>query len=208
MLLDEGVPFLSVGRDPARADYTEWLDTETEVMTGRVLRHLEDCGATRVALVVGTDSNSWNLGAEAAYRSWAAEHDQAPLVAVRPETDGETGGREAADELFDRTDPPDAVYCLTGRHAAGLLARVRERGLAVPGDVQIVGGSDSEHTRSAAPPITSVDLQPELLARVAVTALTNRLDDESRPVPPRPLHGRLVVRQSTREATEGAVPRP
>ncbi|SED96769.1 DNA-binding transcriptional regulator, LacI/PurR family [Rhodococcus jostii] len=198
MLLDEGVPFLSVGRDPARVDYTDWLDTETEVMTGHVLRHLADCGASRVALVVGTDSNSWNLGAEAAYRAWAVERGQDPLVAVRPETAGEAGGREAADELFDRADPPDAVYCLTGRHAAGVLARVRERGLAIPGDVQIVGGSDSEHTRSATPPITSVDLQPEILARVAVTSLTNRLDDRSRPVPPGPLHGRLVVRQSTR----------
>ncbi|MFC9833920.1 LacI family DNA-binding transcriptional regulator [Rhodococcus sp. NPDC127530] len=198
MLLGEGVPFLSVGRDPARADYDAWLDTDTELMTGRVLRHLEDAGATRVALVAGTDSNSWNLGAEAAYREWAATRGQDALVAIRPETTGEAGGREAADELFDRNDPPDAVYCLTGRHAAGVLARVRERGLDVPGDVQIVGGSDSEHTRSAVPPITSVDLQPEHLARVAVTLLVNRLDNLDRPVPPGHLHGRLVVRGSTR----------
>ncbi|KAF0963548.1 LacI family DNA-binding transcriptional regulator [Rhodococcus sp. T7] len=198
MLLGEGVPFLSVGKDPARAAYDNWIDTDTELMTDLVLRHLDDAGATRVALVAGTDPNSWNLGAEAAYRAWAAVRGQDPMVVHRPETTGESGGRDAADELFDRSDPPDAVYCLTGRHAAGVLTRVRERGLDVPGDVQIVGGSDSEHTRSATPPITSVDLQPEFLARVAVTQLVNRLDNLDRPVPPGKLHGRLIVRNSTR----------
>jgi DNA-binding LacI/PurR family transcriptional regulator len=197
MLLAEGVPFLSVGRDPENADYDAWLDTGTDLMTNQVLAHLEDAGAHRVALVTGTDSNSWNLDAEAAYRAWAARRDQQPLVVGRPETAGETGGRAAADDLFDRGAPPDAVYCLTGRQAAGLLARVRERGLAVPGDVLIVAGSDSEHTRYATPPITSVDLRPELLARVAVTMLVNRLDDEDRPVPPGDISGRLIVREST-----------
>jgi DNA-binding LacI/PurR family transcriptional regulator len=198
MLLDEGLPFLSVGRDPARAEYDAWLDTKTELMTGQVLRHLEDAGAARVALVTGTDQNSWNLDAKTAYRAWAARREQDALVVSRPETAGEAGGRDAADELFDREEPPDGVYCLTGRHAAGLLARLRERGLAVPRDVMIVCGSDSEHTRSAAPPITSVDLRPELLARVAVTLLVNRLDNVDRPVPPGEIHGRLVVRGSSR----------
>jgi DNA-binding LacI/PurR family transcriptional regulator len=55
-----------------------------------------------------------------------------------------------------------------------------------------------EHTRSATPPITSVDLRPELLARVAVTTLVNRIDELDRPVPPGPLRGRLIVRESSR----------
>jgi DNA-binding LacI/PurR family transcriptional regulator len=203
-LLNEGVPFLSVGRDPGRDDYDAWLDTRTELMTEQVLRHLEDAGAARVALVTGTDRNSWNLDTQTAYRAWALRRGQEALVASRPETAGETGGREAADELFDHQERPDAVYCLTGRHAAGLLARVRERGLAVPRDVLVVCGSDSEHTRSASPPITSVDLRPELLARVAVTLLVNRLDRLDRPVPPGEIHGRLIVRGSSRGATATA----
>ncbi|MFC7446373.1 LacI family DNA-binding transcriptional regulator [Rhodococcus daqingensis] len=206
LLLDQRVPFLSVGRDPDNADYDTWLDTDTGRMTDEVLRHLEDAGAVRVALVTGTDRNSWNLDAEAAYRAWCAQRGQVALVASRAETAGQAGGREAADELFDRGDPPDAVYCLTGRHAAGLLERVRERGIAVPGDVLIVGGSDSEHTRSASPSITSVDLRPELLARVAVTMMVNRLDQLDRPVPAGEMHGRLIVRDSTRRP--GRISRP
>jgi DNA-binding LacI/PurR family transcriptional regulator len=197
MLLTERVPFLAVGRDPARPGLAESLDTETEIMTVEVLKHLDEAGATRVALVRGTDRNAWNLDAEAAYRRWAAQRGQPALVVSRPETAGEAGGRAAADELFDLAEPPDAVYCLTGRHAAGFLTGVQGLGLSVPGDVMIACGSDSEHTRSSTPPITAVDLRPDLLARVAVTMLVNRLDQLDRPVPAGEIRGRLVVREST-----------
>jgi len=46
-----------------------------------------------------------------------------------------------------------------------------ELGRSVPGNVMIVCGSDSEHTRSSSSQITSVDLRPELLAKIAVTTL-------------------------------------
>lgn len=198
MLLAERVPFVAVGNDRERPELTEALDTQTDRMTVEVLDHLDGTGATSIALLRGTDRNSWNLDAEAAYRRWVAEHGQQPLVVQRPETEGEAGGRDAAEELFDRDDAPDAVYCLTGRQAAGLLAGVRDRGLTVPGDVQLVCGSDSEHTRASSPPITSVDLRPELLARIAVTQLANRLDHGDRPVPTGEIRGRLMVRDSTR----------
>jgi DNA-binding LacI/PurR family transcriptional regulator len=197
MLHAARVPFLAVGGDPARAGLAESVDTETAAMAAEVLDHLNDVGATRVALLAGTDRNAWNLDTEAAYRAWAARHGQPSRVVRRPETAGEAGGRDAADELFGVTQPPDAVYCLTGRHAAGLLTGVRTRGLSVPGDVLIVAGSDSEHTRSSVPPITSVDLRPELLARVVVTMLVNRLDALDRPIPAGEIRGRLLVRAST-----------
>jgi len=198
MLREQDVPYLSVGRDPAHPDYDACLDAQTVSLTAQVLAHLEQAGATRVALVRGTDRNSWNFDTEQAYREWAAQRGQAALVVARPETAGQAGGAEAADELFDRADPPDAVYCLTGRHAAGVQARLRERGLKVPRDVLIVCGSDSEHARSAEPPITAVDLRPEQLARVAVTLLVNQLETTQRPPPPGDISGRLIVRGSTR----------
>jgi DNA-binding LacI/PurR family transcriptional regulator len=64
--------------------------------------------------------------------------------------------------------------------------------------VLIACGSDSEHTRSSRPPITSVDLRPDLLARVAVTQLVNALDGTQRALPDGDIRGRLIVRESTR----------
>ncbi|GAS89343.1 LacI family DNA-binding transcriptional regulator [Mycolicibacterium brisbanense] len=198
MLTEERMPFLTVGRDPENAGYDSWIDTGTTPMTLQVLDHLRGSGARRIALVTGTDRNSWNIDAEAAYRSWTAQREQDPLVVHQPETAGLAGGSAAYRELFSATSFPDAVYCLTGRHAAGLLTALTEGGLRVPHDVQLIAGSDSEHTRSATPPITAIDLGPELLARVAVTRLANHLDAVDRPIPTGDLQGRLIVRGSTR----------
>lgn len=208
MLLARHVPFLSVGRDPVNTGYQSFLDTGTAAMTAEVLQHLENAGANRIALVTGTDRNSWNLDAESAYRAWVSQRGQAPLTVHVPETTGEAGGRDAAEDLFGRDTPPDAVYCLTGRHAAGLLARVRELGYGVPQDVLVVGGSDSEHTRAATPSITAVDLRPDLLARVAVTTLINDIDNSNRPLPKGELRGRLILRESTRRAASSTVRDP
>ena len=198
LLTEQRVPFLAVGRDPADPDLSGCLDTDNAATTVAVLDHLRGQGARRVALLIGTDANAWNADSEAAYRDWTQRHGQPPLVVRRAESEGQQGGREAASQLFDQPDPPDAVYCLTGRQAAGMLAALSDRGLEVPAEVLVASGSDSEHTRSATPAITSVDLCPDLLARVAVTMLVNILDTTDRPLPAGDIQGRLVIRDSTR----------
>lgn len=198
LLARQDVPFLAVGREPARPDLDQCLDTGTGAMTTEVLDHLRRQGAHRVALLAGTDANAWNVDSEKTYRTWAAGHGQQAIVVHRPETAGQAGGLQAAGELFGGGSPPDAVYCLTGRQAAGMLEGAGDHGLDVPGDVLIACGSDSEHTRSSHPPITSVDLRPDLLARVAVTQLVNALDGTQRPLPDGDIRGRLIVRESTR----------
>jgi DNA-binding LacI/PurR family transcriptional regulator len=45
---------------------------------------------------------------------------------------------------------------------------------------------------------TSVDLEPDLLAKIAVTTLVNRLEGLDRPLPVGEVRGILVVRESTR----------
>ena len=102
-----------------------------------------------------------------------------------------------ADAMLDSGEPvPDGIYCLTGRHASGLQARLREAGLTVPGDVMIVAGSDSEQTRNSRPTITSVDLSPEATATAAVNFLLSRLDGDARSGPPS-VKNVLRAREST-----------
>ena len=60
--------------------------------------------------------------------------------------------------------------------------------------MRIAAGSDAEEARAA--DITAVDLQPEELARRAVTTLVALLRGEDAPVQP-PGVGRLMLRGST-----------
>ena len=107
------------------------------------------------------------------------------------------GGRRAARTLLASGPAPDGVYALTSNHALGVVAVLAEHGLRVPADVRIVAGSDAESLRAAHPTISSIDLQPDELARRAVEVLAARLDDRPLPDHGEQRVGRLVVRASS-----------
>ncbi|WP_408896036.1 LacI family DNA-binding transcriptional regulator [Nocardioides sp. R1-1] len=209
MLTRAGIPFVTIGEIPGRpADgpgVAPHVDIESGRLTTLALDHLWDAGARRIALVTGTDRNEWNLRTTAVYRRWARRRRMTPSLAHVPEELDDEGGRRAAALLLEDGPAPDGVYALTGNHATGFVSALAESGLRVPEDVLVVAGSDGESLRSARPPISSIDLQPEELARRAVEILVARLED--RPAPDhsdRPV-GRLVVRgSSTRAATPSA----
>lgn len=190
-----GIPLVAVGRDIERPEFHDWVGETLDAPV--VISHLIDSGATRIALVTGTDANAWNADNESAYREWAAKSGHAPVIYRQDERSGESGGRLVAERILASDQPvPDAIYCLTGRQAAGLQGRLQEAGYSVPDDVMIVAGSDSEQTRNSSPPITAVDLQPELSARAAVLFLLRRLEGDLEAEAP-VIENLLIVREST-----------
>lgn len=196
-LRSSGIPHVTVGAVPGLDD-TDAVDIHTEPITRLVLERLRAGGARRIALVAGSTPNAWYRDTATSYTRWARRHRHPVRISWQDEDWEEDGGGRAVDELFDGPTPPDALYCMTGHHAAGALARLQRRGLAVPDDVQIVCGSDTAAMRATQPPITAVDLQPELLAAHAVTRLVNKLDGADHPLPTELPTGRIVERGSTR----------
>ncbi|WP_435745383.1 LacI family DNA-binding transcriptional regulator [Nocardioides sp. SYSU DS0663] len=198
LLMTLDAPFVTIGRDPARPDFTHWIGSHDADETARVLELFAASGARRIALVTGEDANAWNLDSESTYLSWAATHRMPPQVVRQPEAAGVDGGRAAARELLARDPrPPDAIYCLTGRHARGVLEELTGRGVDVPGQTQLVAGSDAEQARSSNPQITAIDLEPESVATVAVGRLRQLMRGESDLGPPTPLRNRLIERGTT-----------
>lgn len=196
LLERSGIPLVTVGRDIERPDFTDWIGSGTTADARAVIAHLVERGARRIALVTGTDANAWNEDSEVAYDAWAAEGARTASVYRQDERSGEAGGRAVADMMLASGDLPDAVYCLTGRHAAGLQSRLQEAGYAVPAEIMVVAGSDSEQTRNSSPPITSVDLAPEVTAKAAVDFLLLRLEGDAESTPPT-VENVLRVREST-----------
>ncbi|MGW9494094.1 LacI family DNA-binding transcriptional regulator [Streptomyces prasinus] len=140
----------------------------------------------------------------------AYDETLAPAVAAYHRADG----ADAVRALLDLPEPPDAVLCFADAMAQGALHAVRERGLTTPDDVAVVGFDDIEEARYSAPPLTTVAPDKAEIARLAVTALLERIDDRSgdplgvpdgeRPGPPLLTAGhRLVVRASSGPRTAG-----
>ena len=198
MLARHGIPYLSVGRDPARdgdSDGETVVDIATELITDRVLDHLVDGGARHVALILGSERSAWNVDTLSSYRAWCERHGLEPVAVDRPERAGEESGREAADQILDAHPDIDAIYALTPEQSVGVLTALQARGLV--GRVQLVCGSDAESVRSTTPAISAVDLQPEALAWEATMRLLTVVDGIERPTPPAPDHGRINVRETS-----------
>ncbi len=199
MLSEQRIPLVSVGADPARrGDFIE-IDEGAAQQAGLMFAHLTEAGARRIALVTGTDRNDWNLGSISVLEDWSRERDQDPLLLSLPESAGEQVGEEVLDFFFgpQASDPPDAIFCLTGRHAAGVTAAAARRGIRVPEDLMIAAGSGAMQNITSNPPVTTLDLKPEETARRAVEVAV--LLAEGKPVP-RQLKvpgATLIAREST-----------
>ncbi|MFD4973923.1 LacI family DNA-binding transcriptional regulator [Streptomyces sp. NPDC058424] len=196
-LLDRGLPVVSTGRDPARPEHIWWTGTDDCAETRRMLDLLFERGARRIAFVAGTDDNAWNHDTIETYLSWTRERGQEPILERVPEERGEAGGTEVGGLLLSRPAPPDAIFANTGRHAASIARTAINLGWDIPGRLLIAAGSDSEHTRFAAPGITALELAPEATGRLAVELLLERLADDLGPVPPRIVSATLHEREST-----------
>lgn len=115
------------------------------------------------------------------------------------------GGQAAASALIDRGCT--AVVCASDMMALGAVRAARQRGLAVPGDLSVVGFDDSPLIAFTDPPLTTIRQPVKAMGQIAVDAL---LEEMSGTPPPRTefvLLPELVVRGSTAAGPQGG-PRP
>ncbi|MBZ6174700.1 LacI family transcriptional regulator [Streptomyces olivaceus] len=111
-------------------------------------------------------------------------------------------GHRVARELVERRSPCDAPACDALVCAADLLgvgatAAFRQAGVAVPGDVALLGWDDAPEVRYTVPPLTSIAHDMEGLAGRAIDAILARQADPARPVEHTVVQHRLMVREST-----------
>ena len=106
---------------------------------------------------------------------------EVPVPAMNPR-----GGAAAADDLL-RDGRATAVFCANDMLALGLLRKLSQAGVTVPGDLAVVGYDDIEFAADAAVPLTSVRQPKYQLGRAAAELL---LDEADRPTEHE--HSRIV----------------
>ncbi len=124
---------------------------------------------------------------------------------VMPGTFQFESGVAAAQRLFALREPPTAIFAANDFMALGALTEAQRQGIAVPGDVAIVGFDDSDSATLVWPALTTVR-QP--LAEMAMAAVAMLLAGEARldidaPAPVRVLPHELMVRGSTAAPAKG-----
>jgi len=89
------------------------------------------------------------------------------------------GGYQQAVALLDSDNPPTAIFCGTDRMAMGAYDAVKERGLAIPRDVAVVGFDDQEVIAGyLRPGLTTVALPFEEMGARAVEMLGSQAPEQ------------------------------
>ncbi|KAB7598081.1 LacI family transcriptional regulator, partial [Verminephrobacter sp. Larva24] len=73
--------------------------------------------------------------------------------------------------LMQLKRPPTAIFCANDPMALGALEAIKALGLAVPGDVSVLGYDDQEAASHAHPPLTTVLLPNFAMGQWAVERL-------------------------------------
>ena len=94
--------------------------------------------------------------------------------AYRGEFTFETG-HDAMKALFDRDDPPTAVFCANDVIALGACSAARGMGLTIPQDVSVVGFDDIPMSSWELTDLTTVRCELPRLASTAAELLVTRL---------------------------------
>lgn len=101
--------------------------------------------------------------------------DPAGLAIIETAYHIENGG-DAFDALMGAPNPPTAVICGNDVLAAGAVARAREQGCDVPGDVSVTGFDDIELARIVHPALTTVHVPHRKMGRKAACALVDMVE--------------------------------
>lgn len=188
-----GVSFVLVNR---RAD--DYPSATCDDLAGGRLaaQHLAELGHRNIGIVAGLPWASTGIDRTTGCRDWLAEHGlPVPDEYVVNSTFHPTGGREAAERLFELDPRPTAIFAVNDNTAIGVMGAARAHGLHVGKDVAVVGFNDMDTARELPVPLTSVRNPLNLMGRTAAEMLFSTLAGE--PVESVQLAPELIVRDST-----------
>ena len=189
------------------------VDVDNVEGAKRGVRHLMDLGHSRIVHFAGPryslHSDERVAGVRAAYSETALVFSDALVVRAG---DSLTDGYTAALAFFrDRpaAQRPTGVTCYNDLVALGVCRALAELGIAVPGDVSVVGYDDLPLADFVRPSLTSVRVPKREVGRIAAELLHDEIE-HGPAAPPRKvyLQAQLVARDSTCPAPVPPAPHP
>lgn len=192
----EGFPTVLMGYLPDSSFYSVDVDNYSAAMSA--VEHLVQLGHSRIACI--TNAPLTYTSAIERLRGFK-EVVQATRSGFREELvrHGDfnpQSGYEQMKALLDLQTPPTAVFVASDVVAFGAMAAIRERQMAIPKDIAVIGFDDVPFAQFMHPPLSTIHLPSAALARISYEILYQLICRE-RPAKKRVLlDTHLVVRQS------------
>jgi DNA-binding LacI/PurR family transcriptional regulator len=212
-LLVQGVPFVFVDR--YLPEFNVDRVTSDNVRGGYLAtRHLLELGHRRIGAISPRKSTTFTerlRGYQKALDEFGVPFDPALVGhSVGKRRDGWDEhlyqGRVQAHALLSLPEPPTALFAMNDCLAAGALRYLRERGIAVPEEIAVVGYDGMELAELVSPSLSTVEQQSLRMGAEAVRLLVRRIRDPELPAQHVVLPVNLRIRASTVGATAMVTP--
>jgi LacI family transcriptional regulator len=190
------VPVIVIGR-ALRGSGVDTVQTDSRQGAIEAVEHLHAAGRRRIALVNGPLETVPGARRHEGYVD-GLHAAGLPLDESLLETAEDfmvEPGRAATARLLQR-EKPDAILCTNDLLATGALSALHDAGLAVPGDVAVVGMDNSPLCEVVYPRLTSIDLGAARRAHAAAELLMKRIEQPSRRARTLDVPPALVVRET------------
>jgi DNA-binding LacI/PurR family transcriptional regulator len=188
--LYERDPFHCVGVDNRRAGYL-------------ATRHLLDLGHRRIAFINGPREVAPTGLRLEGFRGALSEVNLTPrenwVVESKYDTQRAT---ELTQRLLVASERPTAIIAANDRVAWAIIRTIQSQGLAVPGDVSVVGFDDAEESSHFTPPLTTVRIEWRQMAEIATRMLIEILACRNISRVYVAIEPKLIVRESTSSPQE------
>ena len=138
--------------------------------------HLIELGCKRIALISGPLTCNLYIDRQAGFEK-AMRQNNIPITEEHifyQELNAENA-RKAMHKLFAKKPYPDAIFASNDVTALTVLEFAKELGIAVPGELKIVGYSNDPRSAIVTPSITTIDQFPGQIGKVIVSELLHIL---------------------------------
>jgi DNA-binding LacI/PurR family transcriptional regulator len=205
-LIDVRLPVVLVNAAAPDLDFPR-VSTDDTVAVEQAFGHLASLGHERIGVALGPADHMPSRRKLAAFRRIAERmglpHDEDCVERTMFSIEG---GQAAATRLIER-----GITGIVGASdliALGAIRAARRAGLAVPGQVSVVGYDDSSLMSCTEPPLSTVRQPIEAMGRAVVTMLVGQIEGAAVAHDELLFEPELVVRGSTGAAVPRTSPAP
>ncbi|WP_157020208.1 LacI family DNA-binding transcriptional regulator [Mesorhizobium xinjiangense] len=174
------------------------VQIDNEAAAAEAVSHLIELGHRRIAHISGPVPEIMSVRRRAGYhRALAQAGIGVPPDYVQRGDYLLNSGRDCCDRLMALTEPPTAIFAANDEMAFGVIHQLHRLGLAVPGDVSVVGFDDIYLSEAFYPPLTTISQPRWEIGRQAMKLLSAMMSGEAKDRTPIILPTELKLRETT-----------
>lgn len=177
------------------------VDVDNQLAAQQGVQHLLDLGHTQIACITNAPpSYAATPDRVAGYRNALIAAGITPDEGLIRYADFDPqSGYAQTKSLLESGNKFTAIFVASDNVAIGVKAALREAGLRIPEDISLVGFDDIPWAQYADPPLTTVHLQAQEMARKACLMLMDLLQGKEPDIKQQIIETHLVVRKSSRK---------